>query len=639
MTLTLLNSPVKSIPGIESATSDVNAGKSQLPYDFQREDYEVIAITSVNNNATIRLSTNYGDIRGDIANGLPIYISTERPDLLPDGLYDVDNSTFANGSTYIEVVYPLAVAETATTGFFNNLPRRPNYKVAVIVSTPTLAPLTPTFLFSPRPNGYLFIDVGEIVTTLQERALESSKQYILEYREQWDGSLGVWFSAPLVQSIYADVKQNLQIGGSNMFEYLLSAGSADGGGQMPNIPFEELPGTGLLPPSGTTGDVPWVTVQPNLLEGQLILNPGTNGTNDIRLFEAGQLFPDGIKILIEVAGTYEITAFVAGGAFQVELVTGGNVVILRETITDPVGNEQPNIPFSVSKTFSMPSDQTDLLLAFRKVGTADYDANFDVTTLKVFFDAEGEFLTNFEKPFIWEGFKRTVSAVVDSNMSTRIGRDDWQFKTSGFDINKNADLGGGELFPQDSNLIDIATVDISSGFDFSVNPYYVAVEAQTIPNPIFAIISKRLYFEVKCLPNNPIAIEWLNSAGAFDQHIFGITQTFQKDVEQGLTYENAINEDIATQSLTKGRVPLTWVQSFQCEADDLTKDQMKALSEIKQSAVIRIWLKADGTKWVNAVVSNFYSTIYDSDERRFSVNFQFELPNNYDLEKALEYGN
>jgi hypothetical protein len=153
-----------------------------------------------------------------------------------------------------------------------------------------------------------------------------------------------------------------------------------------------------------------------------------------------------------------------------------------------------------------------------------------------------------------------------------------------------------------------------------------------------AKISQFMYYQILCIPEKPIAIEWLNSLGGFEQHVFGVTQTFQRDVEQGLIYERAVNQDIETLSLTKGRIPLTWVESFICEAEDLTLDQLEGLMELKQSPLTRVWLTADGTKWVNAVLSNNYTTAHDSDNKRFSVRFQFELPDNFDLDKSLEYG-
>jgi len=101
----------------------------------------------------------------------------------------------------------------------DDLAGKNNYKVNIRIFDGTNTnELTDTvFKYSPKPDGTLFIDVGEILTNLQ---LANSLLYVLRYFATWEGTTQGEQSTSVVQSVLAK-KQLLDRGGSNMWLNLL----------------------------------------------------------------------------------------------------------------------------------------------------------------------------------------------------------------------------------------------------------------------------------------------------------------------------------------------------------------------------------------------------------------------------------
>ena len=132
-------------------------------------------------------------------------------------------------------------------------------------------------------------------------------------------------------------------------------------------------------------------------------------------------------------------------------------------------------------------------------------------------------------------------------------------------------------------------------------------------------------------------VQYLNSLGTFEQHLFTINQQFQVETEQGLTGERAINKDYEQTNRTKIRVPLRWTQQMIVTAEQLTFDQMNALRELKESGLVSVFLDKQGVKQIYVVINNMYETDYDTENALFNISFQLEFPDNFDFFKAKEY--
>lgn len=99
----------------------------------------------------------------------------------------------------------------------------PNYKVNIDVLDEDDNPyLEVTYKYSPKPDGTLFIDLGRIVTEINERRAALSINFKLSYYFTYDGGpvdtptiIGPWLA------VYAE-KQLLSEGGSNMWDYILA---------------------------------------------------------------------------------------------------------------------------------------------------------------------------------------------------------------------------------------------------------------------------------------------------------------------------------------------------------------------------------------------------------------------------------
>lgn len=118
--------------------------------------------------------------------------------------------------------------------FEDDLVGKPGYKVNIQIwdSLNTTQLINLTFRFATETDGRLFIDVGQILTNLQEFGLLPSLEYVLRYQPGWEGSGEAWESTGKIQSLYAKKQIGLP-GGSNLWEHLL-------------IPEPHPPGTAKL---------------------------------------------------------------------------------------------------------------------------------------------------------------------------------------------------------------------------------------------------------------------------------------------------------------------------------------------------------------------------------------------------------
>jgi len=243
----------------------------------------------------------------------------------------------------------------------------------------------------------------------------------------------------------------------------------------------------------------------------------------------------------------------------------------------------------------------------------------------------GKSLTVFRNPLLWKGFSRTVSVVMDSDYQSRTGLTDCEFRFRNADINK-AGLGAIGTTAIDVNTITLALAEIQEGTNDFTEVQVTSVGGGTI-------LSNNLYYRNKQTAgcNNLMYLGWVNSKGGIEQWMFSYDQVVQRRVEQGLISESVINEDIQTVERTKKRDPDIWTQEVILTAEQLTKDQLKGLSEIKQSDIVVLYLTPDRLKRVFVIVTNDYTTTYNTKEGLFDFSLQIEFPNNFDFELAKQY--
>lgn len=101
--------------------------------------------------------------------------------------------------------------------FLSTTPDEDNYKVNIDILDDADNPLFDiTFRFAVKPDGSLFVDVGQALTELHERNGQSSILFKLEFWETFTGTTGTKTKTAVIQSIYA-FRGFAQKGGSNMY--------------------------------------------------------------------------------------------------------------------------------------------------------------------------------------------------------------------------------------------------------------------------------------------------------------------------------------------------------------------------------------------------------------------------------------
>ena len=512
MALSLISTPEKTVNGI---LSNVNAGRSQLPYEFFEDDL----------------------------------------------------------------------------GFYTN------YKVEIVLynANASVQLIPQTFKYSPKPDGSLFVDISQIITEYQESIEGVSVEVLLYYRARFTGDNGNpdYIPTPVIQSIYAE-KQLLDIGGSNMWEFLLKGGITEAGQGI-----KDYGGTG------------WTDV--------------FNGINLDSALALGQFSPpltNQVPISNGV-GTFKINVtFVSAGIVQIFfLVDGVNqgaqpIVNGANTLTISF-NSGSNYGFQIQS-----ADATVDSFIFHEIDSEGGEL--------------GKQLTVISESKMWKGFERLSNVVIDSNYQFR---EDTQilFRTFQEDINKN-------------NLIDDQFL-VTSGLDpillnhplkLSTAPY--VENAYYMRSTYFNFssldrVSETIWYKIQNTANcdNLIYLGWVNSKGGYEQWMFEYDHIVERSVEQGLLSESPINQDIETVSRTKRRFPNVWTQQMILTAEQLTLDQLRGLMEMKQSDYLVAYLEPDLSSQITVVVSNGYDQQWSTANELFTFSVQIEFPDNFDFLLAKKY--
>ena len=272
-----------------------------------------------------------------------------------------------------------------------------------------------------------------------------------------------------------------------------------------------------------------------------------------------------------------------------------------------------------------PTPAIQSLLASRQLlnegGSNLWDYLLNNTNSKIF--------TVFKNPIIWCNWLRTFGFVIDDNYQNRIDLLDLNVIQQGTDINKGL-IGTPTItpFPIDADLEEYVfqSEDVGSRF-----------QRVFIEDNSGIQISEFMYYERRTECENSIMLEWRNSLGVFEQHLFTLDTLFNRNVTEGLTGQISIEEDIEEVHRTEERIPLHWFQEAILTEENLTFDQVRALQEIKSSPLVRVFLDKAGLQTVGVVVNNLFASEDNNKDTTFDVSVQIKFPNNFDFATGKLY--
>ena len=239
------------------------------------------------------------------------------------------------------------------------------------------------------------------------------------------------------------------------------------------------------------------------------------------------------------------------------------------------------------------------------------------------------YLTKFINPLMWRGWKRTASFIIDSNFTSRTGDTSLSLVQYKADINK---VLGAQI---DIDAHTIAVPRIQSQDVAETTDTYTLLNMLGVTSTDQVITD--LYFEMQDECNQPIMVEWLNSLGAYEQHLFAINQDFINEGGDSENVNSPTTGNIATFKGGKSRLIGPSVQKMRITSERQTSEHIRALSEIKSSKDVRIFLSKDGTEYVNVVVSGDTSTPFQS---RYDINdfsIELEFPDDFDFFEGKSY--
>jgi hypothetical protein len=247
-------------------------------------------------------------------------------------------------------------------------------------------------------------------------------------------------------------------------------------------------------------------------------------------------------------------------------------------------------------------------------------------------DRTGKLLTLFETPLMWNGWRRKAAFIIDSNAGTRLSETTINLSDDYYTANKvfatNEDTDSYTLASSEGVQVWTMVADISQGIY-----RMISIEGDSSGDDLLEAV----YYKQLSEARNPICIEWLNSLGGYDQHVFELNQEFREEAEDSEIYQLPINDNIETVNNILSKRAAGNTQFINMVAENLTIDQIRALHEIKSSDDVRLWLSKDGTSYINVVASESFDTVYETDGNNFEYSVTIQLPKDFDFNLAKEY--
>ena len=233
----------------------------------------------------------------------------------------------------------------------------------------------------------------------------------------------------------------------------------------------------------------------------------------------------------------------------------------------------------------------------------------------------GNFLTVFEEPCSWVGQLQTLE-IINQDFA------DYDIKEDYLDINKQQ-LSTFEYVKTGEPLRELA--NISQLFFTHVAPYvrYTVLDTDPSQTPISQTIIIKL---LERCPNS-IFLKWRNSLGGEDFWMFGTEQAVTNIASEGFRAERPLtlplfNNDPDRQIGNKYRAGSTNTQHLTLKADQLTRNQVEGLHDIKLSD--DVFLVNESHTGVRVTISGL-ETSYTTGKGGYIFTLNIEMPDNFDF--------
>lgn len=237
----------------------------------------------------------------------------------------------------------------------------------------------------------------------------------------------------------------------------------------------------------------------------------------------------------------------------------------------------------------------------------------------------GKFMTWFETPKIWNGWK-TSNHIINQDITGTIN-----VYTEDLDINKVP------LATDNTADIWAAAMTVESypiPYPLTANSYYVNFQYQKTD---FTPLSVLQTYQAMPECREPVMLQWLNELGGTDYWLFSMEQSITNIAEEGLRYETPITTDLSTVTGNKFRFSDKDTQFMTLRAEQLTQNEIQALHYLKKSTEVKVALDKDLGTFVDVVVSASFSDDFTTGKTNYTFSVTIEFPNNFDFFKAKAY--
>jgi hypothetical protein len=238
----------------------------------------------------------------------------------------------------------------------------------------------------------------------------------------------------------------------------------------------------------------------------------------------------------------------------------------------------------------------------------------------------GGFLTDFDNPYVWMHYKRSIAWVLDSNLNTRTGSSQLSLKVVG------KDAFGIPVYTE--NTTPVTSLGIHT-YQLPLNVLADTFEVQLLGGVGGAIpMGEKKIFKQLHACRNSFNLEWDNRNGEQEQHVFSVNQIIGEKTDKGLLYNPPIVQDLEDVEIAIERIPLDSTQTITLSAEKVSKNFLNQLNTIKKSEVISLYLNGEGTSKVRVVVVDTFSSSYGTDEGLYDFTVKIQLPPNFEIDNA-----
>lgn len=132
--------------------------------------------------------------------------------------------------------------------------------------------------------------------------------------------------------------------------------------------------------------------------------------------------------------------------------------------------------------------------------------------------------------------------------------------------------------------------------------------------------------EIKCVPENPVFLRWINKHGGLEHWCFGINQVYKLNTKDGdLVRVNFT--DYENQSVISKLIKREAVREIELTAFDVTVNQVKGLESLYRSNFIQIlYENGDPPIWQNVRVKAGSKDSYNTGNQVFNFDCTIVLP-------------